>query len=78
MKLILIFDSLAFVRWWIDAYYNKHDNCRDHTGIMMILGRGAVISLYLEHTLNVNSLIEREIVGEHGSPNVVLWSNNLI
>ncbi len=31
------------IRWWVDASYNAHDDCRGQTGAMMSLGKGAVI-----------------------------------
>ena len=36
-------ESMDIVRWWIDASYNNHEDCRYHFDIVMILGWGAVI-----------------------------------
>ena len=44
MKLTLIVDSLSLLNWLMDESYDKHDDCRGHTGYMMILGKGEVLS----------------------------------
>jgi hypothetical protein len=39
MPLILRADSLSIIKWWVDASYATHGDCRGHTGAMMSLGR---------------------------------------
>jgi hypothetical protein len=56
MKLTLCVESLSIIRWWVDASYNVHNDCRvGHTGAMMSLGRGAPISFSRKQKLNVRS-----------------------
>jgi hypothetical protein len=38
MPLILLADSLMLSRWWVDAVYTVHDDCRGHTGAGMSFG----------------------------------------
>jgi hypothetical protein len=33
-------DCLTLSRWWVDAAYAVHDDCRWHTGVGMSFGRG--------------------------------------
>ncbi len=40
MPLILLADSLMLSRWWVDAAYAVHDDCRGHTGAGMSFGQG--------------------------------------
>ena len=40
--------SVSVVNWWVDASYNTRNDCRGHTGTMMSLGKGGVLSLSLK------------------------------
>eukprot|EP00804_Cyclotella_cryptica_P002560 CCRYP_010401-RA/>CCRYP_010401-RA protein AED:0.15 eAED:0.13 QI:0/0/0/0.5/1/1/8/0/1350 len=42
MKLTLSVDNLSQIKWWVDASYNTHEDCKGQTGAMMSLGEGAV------------------------------------
>jgi hypothetical protein len=44
MPLILSADSLILSRWWVDAAYAVHDDCRGHTGAGMSFGQGMALS----------------------------------
>ncbi len=44
MPLILLADSLTLLRWWVDAAYAVHHDCRGHTGTGMSFGQGMVMS----------------------------------
>jgi hypothetical protein len=44
MPLILLADLLTLSRWWVDAAYAVHDNCRGHTGAGMRLRQGMALS----------------------------------
>ena len=41
LVLTLEADDLTIIKWWLDAYFQAHDNCKGHTGAMMYLGHGA-------------------------------------
>jgi hypothetical protein len=43
MKLTLSVEDMSVICWWVDASYNAHEDCRGQTGVMMSLGKGAVI-----------------------------------
>ena len=55
LKLTLSVDNLSIVKWWIDASYLTHDDCRGHTGAMMSLGKGAIISFLKKQKLNMKN-----------------------
>jgi hypothetical protein len=38
MPLILKADSLNIVKWWFDASYATHGDCKGHTGATMSMG----------------------------------------
>ena len=45
MKLTLTVDNLHTLEWWVDAVYGVHEDLKGHTGMMMTMGSGAVMSL---------------------------------
>ena len=53
MKLTLTVDNISFIKWWVDASYSVHWDCKGHTGAMMLLGEGAIIRFSRKHKLNV-------------------------
>jgi hypothetical protein len=62
MKLNLSADNLTTIRWWVDASHAVHDNCRGHTGAMMLMGKGAAISFSNKHKINTKSSSESKLV----------------
>jgi hypothetical protein len=73
LRLRLSVDNLGVIRWWVDASYNVHEDCKGQTGAMMSLGNGAQISFSRKQKLNVRSSCEGELVGlDDAMPNI-LW-----
>ena len=44
MKLILSIDKVSKIMWWVDMFDRTHEDCKGHTGTMMSLQGGAIIS----------------------------------
>jgi hypothetical protein len=63
MPLILSADSLMLSRWWVDAAYAVHDNCRGHTGAGMSFGQGMALSYSWKQKINTKNSTEAELVG---------------
>lgn len=78
MKLTLNVDSLNVIRWYVDASYNVHWDCKGQTGAMMTLGRGAPISFSRKQKLNVRSSTDGELVGIDDALPLILWGRYLI
>jgi hypothetical protein len=78
MKLTLTVDRMGVIRWWVDASYNAHEDCRGQTGAMMSLGRGAAISFSRKQKLNVRSSSEGELVGIDDALPHILWCRYFI
>jgi hypothetical protein len=78
MKLTLTVDSLNIIRWWVDSSHMTHDDCKGHNGGMMLLGRGAVISMSGKQKLNVRSSTECELVGTYDILPTILWCKYFI
>ena len=56
MKLNIPVDSLTTIRWYIDASYGVHSDCKAHTGMMMMLGAGASITNVQINCIEIISL----------------------
>jgi hypothetical protein len=78
MKLTLSVDSLDVIRWYVDASYNVHWDCKGQTGAMMTLGRGAPMSFSRKQKLNVRSSTEGELVGIDDALPLILWGRYFI
>ena len=52
LRLILKASSLSVIKWWVDAAFAIHYDCRGHTGAMMSFGEGAVTSKLLKQKMN--------------------------
>jgi hypothetical protein len=61
MTLNLSADNFTTIQWWVDASHAVHDNCQEHTGAMMSMGKGAAISLSNKHKLNTKSSSESKL-----------------
>ena len=62
MKLLLSIDDLSKIMWWVDASDRTHEDCKGHTGAMMSLGGGAVLSSSRKQKINTKSSTESELV----------------
>ena len=53
---------LNMIRWWVDALYGVHWDCKGHTGAMLSMEKGAVVNVPRKHKLNTGSSTETELV----------------
>jgi hypothetical protein len=63
LGLTLSLDNVGLIRWYVDASFATHDDCKGHTGAMMTLGEGAVISFSRKQRINARSSTEGELIG---------------
>jgi hypothetical protein len=78
MPLILRANSLSIIKWWVDASYATHGDCRGHTGAMMSLGWGSIIGMSKKQKLNTKSSTECELVGVDDASPQMLWTRYFI
>jgi hypothetical protein len=78
MPLILRADSLNIIKWWVDASYATHGDCRGHTGATMSLGRGSVIGMSKKQKLNTKGSTECELVGVDDASPQMLWTRYFV
>ncbi len=74
MHLILYTDSLTLSRWWVDATYAVHDDCRGHTGVGMSFGQGMSLSYSWKQKINTKSSTKAELVGVDDVLGYIFWA----
>ena len=63
LKLTLLADNLGMIRWFVDASYAIHNDCKGYTGSMMMMGSGAITSFLRKQKINGKCLIKAELIG---------------
>ena len=63
LPLTMSVDDISEVRWYVDASFAAHDDCKGHTGAMMTMGKGAKISFSRKQKINARSSTESELIG---------------
>ena len=61
-KLTLRANSLSIIKWWVDGSFAVHPDRRGHSGGIMSLGKGAIISGSCKHKINGRSSTDNEII----------------
>ena len=66
------------MKWYVDASYTMHYDCRDCTGALMTLGGGAVASFSQKQKINAKNSIEMELIGIDEALHHELWTLNFL
>ena len=66
-------DSLSMIRWWVDASYGVHWDCKGHTKAMMSMGKGATVNISRKHKLNTGSSTGGELVSIADFLGMMMW-----
>jgi hypothetical protein len=61
-------------RWYVDAAFAVHPDMKSHTGYVMTLGKGTVVSSSRKQTLNTRSSTEAELVAADDAAGPMLWT----
>jgi hypothetical protein len=64
--------------WWVDSSYAVHPDMHSHSGIIMMLGKGAMYSSSCKQKLNTKSSTEAELVGIDDAMGQVLWTRHFL
>ena len=62
------------IKWWVDASYGVHPNCRGHTGGTASIGKGHYYSTSTKQKLNTRSSTESELVAVDDLMPMILWT----
>jgi hypothetical protein len=78
MKLNLSANNLTCLRWSVDAFHAVHNDCRGHTGAMLLLDKGAAISFSNKHRINSKSSTEPKLIGADQALSSILHTRYFI
>jgi hypothetical protein len=73
IPLVLGWDGTGQLKWSVDASFAVHKDMRSHTGAVLTLGQGALMSMSLKQKINTKSSTEAELVGVDDAMNFVEW-----
>jgi hypothetical protein len=59
--------------WSVDASFAIHNDMQSHTGALLSLGQGALMSMSSKQKINTKSSTEAELVGVDDAMNFVVW-----
>ena len=74
----LYVDDLFMNKWWVDASYDVHEDCKGHTVAMVSLCKGAVTSFLIKTNIQCKSSTENELIGTYDAIPQALWSKYFI
>jgi hypothetical protein len=72
--LTLSADDLGVIQWFADAAFSVHTDYKSHTGGVMMMGLGAMISASCKQRLNTRSSTEAELVGADDVSTLICWT----
>ena len=62
------------VEWYVDAAHAVHPDMRGHTGVVMTMGAGAIISMSSKQKCNARSSCEAELIGVDDAMSKIIWT----
>jgi hypothetical protein len=71
-------DGSHTVKWYVDSSFAVHKDMRSHTGAVMTLGKGAIISDSTKQKVNARSSTESEMIAADDMISKVLWTKRFI
>ena len=78
LELRMSVDNIGSIKWYVDASYAIHDDCKGHTGALMTFGKGSVTSISRKQKLNGKSSTEAELIGVDEVLPQILWTRYFI
>ena len=73
LPLVIGADGSGNLVWNIDAAFAVHPDCKSHTGAVLMMGHGAVLSISSKQKINTKSSTEAELVGVDNAMTFVMW-----
>ena len=62
------------IEWYVDAAFAVHPDMKGHTGAVMTMGKGAMISMSCKQRSNARSSTEAELIGVDDAMSRILWT----
>jgi hypothetical protein len=76
--MVLSADDSQGIIWNVDAAFAVHNDKKSHTGAIMSLGGGAIISISTKQKVNTRSSTEAELVSIDNVISKVVWTKLFI
>ena len=67
-------DDSQTIKWYVDSSFTVHNVMRSHTGAIMTLRKGAVISDSTKQKVNAQSSTESEMIAVNNIISKILWT----
>jgi hypothetical protein len=71
-------DNTQTIKWYVDSSFAMHKDMRSHTGAIMTLGKGVIISDSTKQKINARSSTESKIIAADDKISKVLWTKEFI
>jgi hypothetical protein len=78
MPLVLRAGILNIIKWWVDASFATHDDCKGHTDATMSLGKGPIIRMSKKQNINTRSSTESELVIADDASPAMMWTRYFV
>jgi hypothetical protein len=73
IPLVLGWDGTGKLKWSVDTSFTVHTDMRSHTGAVLTMGQGALMSMSIKQKINTKSSTEAKVVGVDDAMNFVEW-----
>ena len=70
--------GVVLCKWYPDAAFAVHADCKSHTGAVLTLGKGAVNTISAKQKLNTRSSTEAELVAVDDVVVQAMWTRNFL
>ena len=71
-------DDINEVYWYADAVFAVHQDMKSHTGGVMTMGKGCMITMSSKQKINTKSSTVAELVGADDVMGPLLWTKNFL
>lgn len=71
-------DNTQTIKWYVDSSFAVHKDMKSHTGAVMTLGHGAIISDSTKQKSNARSTTESEMIAADDMISKILWTKRFI
>ena len=78
LKLTIGIDTIEVLRWYVNALFMVHDDCRGHTGATLTMGKGSITSFSCKHKLNGKGSTKSVLIVVDYSMPQMLWHRYFI
>ena len=71
-------DNSQTIKWYVDSSFAVHKDMKSHTGAIMTLGTGAIVSDSTKQKVNARSSTESEMIAADDMISKILWTKRFV